>query len=306
MRSTRSIVGAAVLGLALLISACGQGTQPAASPVEKGSITVASFNFPESLTLANIYAKALEAQGYKVSLRANLGRREVVEPALEKGEIDLYPGYAATELEFLNKGKGEATSDAQATVVKLRTYLEPKGIKVLEPASAVDENVFAVTRATATRLNLKKISDLVPVANQLTLGGPPECPNRPFCAKGLERVYSIKFKAFKALDTGGPITKTALERGDIDVALLFSSDGSITAKGFVVLDDDKHLQNADNVVPVIRASAAKDDAVKLLNRISAKLTTEGLIGLNKRTDIDKEDPDAVAKKWLQDNGFLKK
>ncbi len=306
MRSTRSIVGAAVLGLALLISACGQGTQPAASPVEKGSITVASFNFPESLTLANIYAKALEAQGYKVSLRANLGRREVVEPALEKGEIDLYPGYAATELEFLNKGKGEATSDAQATVVKLRTYLEPKGIKVLEPASAVDENVFAVTRATATRLNLKKISDLVPVANQLTLGGPPECPNRPFCAKGLERVYSIKFKAFKPLDTGGPITKTALERGDIDVALLFSSDGSITAKGFVVLDDDKHLQNADNVVPVIRASAAKDDAVKLLNRISAKLTTEGLIGLNKRTDIDKEDPDAVAKKWLQDNGFLKK
>lgn len=304
MRSTRSIVGAAVVATALLISACG--TQPAGSPTAKGTITVGGFNFPESSILANIYGLALKDTGYTVNFKLLLGRREVVEPALERGDIDMYAGYAATDLEFINKGKGEATADAKATAAKLRTYFEPKGIKVLEPAPAVDENVFAVTKATASRLNLKKLSDVVPVAKQLTLGGPPECPSRPFCAQGLKAKYGIEFKTFKPLDTAGALTVAALEQGSIDVALLFSSQGVIATKGFVVLEDDKHLQNADNVVPIIRASAAKDDVVSLLNRISAKLTTEGLIAMNKQTDIDKQDPDVVAKKWLQDNGFLKK
>jgi len=294
------------VALALLASACG-GTQPAASsPAQKGSITVASFAFPESVTLANVYAKALEAQGYKITLRANLGRREVVAPALEKGEIDLYPAYAATDLEHYNNKKGEATGDAQATVAKLRTYLEPKGIKVLEPSPAVDINALVVTKATADKFKLKKISDITPVAGQLTFGTTPECPSRPFCLPGLERVYGIKFKSVRTLDSVGPLTRAALEQGSVDVALLLSTDGVIVAKGWQILDDDKHLQLADNVVPLLRTAVAKDDVVKLLNRISAKLTTEALINFNKQTDIDKLDSDVVAKKWLQENGFLKK
>jgi osmoprotectant transport system substrate-binding protein len=294
------------VALALLASACG--TQPASSPAAKGNITVASFDFTESLTIANLYAQALQDAGYKITLKRNLGAREIVEPAIEKGEIDLYPGYAATDLEFVNKGKGEATPDAQATAAKLRTYLEPKGVKVLEPAPAVDQNTFVVTGATATRYNLKKLSDLVPsVAGQLILGGPPECPSRPFCAKGLKDKYGIVFKDFKPyVGAGGPLVKAALERGDVQIALLFSSDGAIKAKGWVPLEDDKHLQNADNVVPIIRAAVAKADVVTLLNKISAKLTTDELVGLNKQTDIDKQDPDVVAKNWLVTNGFLKK
>jgi osmoprotectant transport system substrate-binding protein len=294
---------AAMLGLSLITSACGSSGGGSPSGQNKGTVTVAGFNFSESSILANIYAKSLKNKGYTATVKANLGSREIVEPALEKGEIDLYPGYAATELEFVNKGAGEATPDAKATVDKLNSRLSSKGIKALEPSSAIDANAFAVTKATADKYHLKKMSDLSSVAGNLTLGGPPECPTRPFCEAGLKKTYGLNFKAFKALDAGGPLSKGALEKGDVDVILIFSSDGAIAAKGFTVLEDDKHLQNADNVVPVIRTKVANDEVTSLLNSISSKLKTSDLVSLNKKADIDKEDPEALADKWVKDNGF---
>ncbi len=142
-----------------------------------------------------------------------------------------------------------------------------------------------------------------PIASQMILGGPPECPTRPFCEKGLEDKYGLKFKDFKPLDAGGPLTKAALDRGDIQIGLLFSSDGSIAAKGYVVLNDDKHLQNADNVVSVARAATVKADAQALLNQIDGKLTTAELTSMNKAADIDKQDPDKIAADWLKKAGI---
>ena len=139
-------------------------------------------------------------------------------------------------------------------------------------------------------------------AGQLTLGGPPECPTRPFCQKGLEDKYGIKFKSFKALDAGGPTTKAALRNGDIDVGLLFSSD----AKGFLLLDDDKKLQNADAIVPVLRTDKATDDIKTRLNKVSAALTSDDLSTLNDRANVNKEDPDVIAQSWLSQHGFAKK
>jgi osmoprotectant transport system substrate-binding protein len=185
---------------------------------------------------------------------------------------------------------------------RLDTVLAPKGLMALTPALAVDQNTFAVTQATADRLRIRRLSDVTPVAGQLTLGGPPECPTRPFCAKGLEDKYGIRFKAFKALDAGGPLTKTALRNGDIDVGLLFTSD----AKGFVLLEDDRKLQNADAVLPVIKTDKVNDEARTVMNNVSAKLTTEALSDLNERVGVNKEDPDAVAQAWLTQNGFGKK
>ncbi len=179
----------------------------------------------------------------------------------------------------------------------------PRGSPPSSLPPAIDSNAFAVTKATAERYNLTKLSDLAPVAGELRLGGPPECPSRPFCAAGLERVYGIKFREFRPLDAGGPLSKTALERGDVDVALIFSSDGAIPAKGFVVLEDDKHLQNADNVVPVIRTAVVTEQVRQVLNRVSAALTTQELAELNKRADVDKEDPEVLAKDWLSMHGF---
>jgi osmoprotectant transport system substrate-binding protein len=137
----------------------------------------------------------------------------------------------------------------------------------------------------------------------MTLGGPPECPTRPFCQPGLEKTYGLQFKKFTALDAGGPLTKSALDSGAIDIGLVFSSDGSIPAKGYVVLQDDKHLQTADNIAPVIRDDKLTDKVRKALDSVSAALTSDKLAALNKQVDIDKADPAAVAQQFLKDNGL---
>src|SRR3954454_2785936 len=203
-----------VLALALVAAACGGSSSKSSSPTTqaKEAITIAAFNFPESAILANIYGKALQPKGYSVTYKPNLGTREVVQPALLKGDIDSYISYAASELNFLEKGA--ASSDVQQTATKLRDLYAPKGISVLDTSPAIDANAFAVTKATADRFGLKKMSDLAAHASQMTLGGPPECPTRPFCQPGLEQTYGLKFKSFKALDTGGPLSKNALSNGD--------------------------------------------------------------------------------------------
>jgi osmoprotectant transport system substrate-binding protein len=256
--------------------------------------------------LAHIYGGALKNKGYTIAYRDKLGNREIVEPALESGQIDLYAGYAATDLTFVDKRQGkdsEAGTDGQANAQKLNALLSSKGIKALDPSPAVDQNAFAVTKAEADQNHLTKLSDVSSVASKWTLGGPPECPQRPFCKPGLEQTYGLHFKAFKALDVGGPLTFAALKNGDINIGLVFSSDGGITANNFVVLEDDKHLQQADNVVPLIRNAVNNAEVTQLLNSINAKLNTKDLTGLNKRADVDKEDPADVAASWLKDHGF---
>jgi osmoprotectant transport system substrate-binding protein len=266
---------------------------------------MAAFNFSESAILANIYGKALQPKGYTVTFKPNLGQREVVQPALLKGEVDSYVTYAATELTFLKipGDAGQATPEVQQTVTRLRDAYASKGISVLDPSSAIDANAFAVTKATADKDKLKKMSDLAPYAAQMTLGGAAECPTRPFCQPGLEKTYGLKFKNFRSLDAGGPLSKNALANGDVDVALIFSSDGAVQARNFVILEDDKHLQNADNVVPILRTPKLNNEIKDLWNSISAKLTTSDLVAMNKRADVDKEDPDALAAEWLRNHGF---
>jgi osmoprotectant transport system substrate-binding protein len=297
----------AILGLSLLASACG-GSSPAPAATTRGTVIVAGFNFNESTILADIYGKALEAKGYTVTYKTKLGNRQIVQPALGAAQIDFYPGYAASELEFINKAKGEATGDAQATTDKLNTYLSTLpngGAKALKPSAAFDGNAFAVLKATADKYHLTKLSDLTAVAGQLTLGAPPECPSNAFCAPGLERVYGIKFKAFKALDADGPITRAALSGGQVDVAEVFSSDGDLGVKGYVVLQDDKHLIAADNIVPVIRNKVLNAEITTLFDSISAALNTTDLQAMNKSADVDKQDPDLLASTWLKTHNFTK-
>jgi osmoprotectant transport system substrate-binding protein len=311
MRLRRSgAVGAIVLVMAMVAAACGSGDSAniSSSTTVAKTITIGSFNFGESEILANMYKGVLEKAGFTVTMKAKLGNREVVEPALESGQVDLVPEYIGTSLEFLLKkdGKtaGEASGDADATWNKLKTEYKTKNITVLDYSPAADQNAFVVTKATADTNNLKKTSDLAPVAASMVLGGPAECPERPFCQPGLEKTYGLKFKSFKSLDAGGPLTKSALDSGAIQVGLLFSSDGSIAAKGYVVLEDDKHLQTADNVVPVLRSDKASDKAVQELNKVSAALTSDKLAALNKQVDVDKADPAEVATTFLKDNKLI--
>jgi len=278
-----------------------------AKPADVPPVRVGSTNFGEQIILGELYGQTLEANGYRIERRFNLGSREIVYPALESSQIDLYAEYLATMLSFANKD-AKATSDPAATQRLLQEALSPKGISVLNFASAVDTNAFAVTKATADKHRLSKMSDLAPVAKDLVLGAPPECPQRPFCIPGLKETYGFEFKEFKPLDAGGPLTVAALEGNQIDVALIFSTDAVITQKGFVVLDDDKKLQLADNVAPVVRndlLSKAPPDFKTLLDGVSAKLTTEKLTMLNKEVGVDRKEPRDVAAAWLKAEGLVR-
>ena len=299
---------AALVAVAVLVSACGGAGS--GGTATKPDVIVGSTNFYEQITLGELYSQLLEANGYKVTRKFNLGNREIVEPAIESGQIDVVAEYLATLLAFVDKeGKtAKPTTDPKATQTGLQKALDPKSLTVLDPAAATDQNGFVVTQATASSKSLKKLSDLAAIGNTLVLGGPPECPTRPFCALGLKNTYGIAFKDFKPLDAGGPLTVAALEGKQIDVGLLFTSDPSIVAKSFVLLEDDKHLQLADNIAPVVRnALLQKDDGTlkRLLNSISAKLTQAELNDMNKQVAVDKADSKAVAAAWLKKQGLIK-
>ena len=296
---------AALAVAATVAAACG-GTPSSSSntPSSKGSLTVAGFNFPESSILAYIYGKALEHDGYKIAYKVNLGTREVVAPALESGQIDLYPGYAATDLEYYDKGAGEATGDVTLTVQKLNNHLQSMGLVALNASAAVDQNAFAMTKSNSQKFNATKLSDLAPIGGQLVLGAGPECPTRPYCQPGLKSSYGITFKDFKALDTDGPLTRAAFANNTIQVGLVFSSDGDLNKLGLVVLQDDKHLEAADNVVPILRQAAATDEVRAVLNKVDSNLTTTDLITMNSQVSIQHQDPDAVAAAYLQQHNYF--
>jgi len=308
MKSGRTILGVLFAAVIAVTGCGGAGTGGAGGA--RPDVTIGSTNFYEQVTLGELYAQILEDNGYKITRKFNLGNREIVQPALESGQIDLDAEYLATLLAFVDKdGKiGKPTTDKKETAATLQKALEAKQLTVLDPADATDQNGFVVTKETASAKSLKKISDLAPVASGMILGGPAECPQRPFCALGLKNVYGLTFKDFKPLDAGGPLTVAALEGKQIDVGLLFTSDPSIVAKSFVLLDDDKHLQLADNIAPVVRnAVLQKDDGTlkRLLNSISAKLSQAELNGMNKQVAVDKMDGKAVATAWLKKQGLIK-
>src|SRR6266540_3352013 len=279
----------------------------AAKPGERPTVRMGSTNFSEQVVLAELYGHVLESDGYRLDRRLNLGNREIVFPAIDSSQIDIYPEYLATLLAFVTRASAKVADPTDAQK-QLQEALKPKGISVLDFAQAVDTNAFAVTKATADKYNLKKMSDLIPVAGQLVLGAPPECPQRPFCIPGLKETYGITFKDFKPLDAGGPLTVAALEGNQIDVALLFSTDAVMLQKDFVVLDDDKKLQAADNVAPIVRddlLSKAPASFKELLNGVSAKLTTQELTDLNKQVGVDRKEPRDVAAAWLKSKGLVK-
>jgi osmoprotectant transport system substrate-binding protein len=289
----------AIAVAAIFIAACGSSPAPAA----KATLTVAGFNFPESSILMQIYGQELAHAGYTINYKPLLGTRKVVAPAMQSGQIDLYPGYAASELEYYNNGAGEATADPAATTAKLNTYLAKFNAVALTPSPAFDGNAYAVTKATADKYNLKTLSDLTPVASQLVFGAGPECPTYKFCLPGLKSVYGLNFKQTLTLDTDGPATRAAFKSGAIQVGLVFSTDADLTQLGLVVLQDDKHMIAADNVVPVILQAKATTEVKILLNKVDAALTTNDLFTMNGLA-AQHQDADVIAKNYLTQHNYF--
>jgi osmoprotectant transport system substrate-binding protein len=299
-----------VVTLTLFLPGCSvttgvSGPSPPLVVTSDDAITVASFDFPESVLLAEIYAQALEAGGFTVKRALNLGPRELVDPSLERGLVEFVPEYLGTALDFLSRGEPEAVADIEVTRQKLVRAFGAAGIEVLASAPAQDSNALAVTTDTAARYRLGAISDLRPVAKDLVLGGPPECPNRPLCLPGLEATYGLTFKRFEPLDAGGPLTAAALAARQIDVAVLFTTSGDIQTEGFVVLRDDGHLQPAENVTPVVLREAVTrfgPRLTSLVDAVSAKLTTTALAELNSQVSLGSS-PAAAAGTWLRATGL---
>ena len=305
--------GAALFAVSTLaLAACSSTTASnvGASGPAKPAVTIASFNFGESQILANIYADVLTKAGYQTTVKS-LTNREVVEPALQQGQVNIVPEYLSTLTEFLNNKVNGATatplasSDVAKTLAALQKLANPLGITALTPSAATDENAFAVTQQFATANHLATLSDLATYSHThpISLGGPPECATRPFCEPGLMKTYGMKFAGFTSLDSGGPLTKQALSQGKIQIGLVFSSDGGINALNLKVLTDDRALQNADNIVPVVQTSLVSADLTKALNAVSAAMTTAELVALNKSVEIDRADPAQVASDWLTKKGL---
>jgi osmoprotectant transport system substrate-binding protein len=289
-----------LVALALLGAACDGGDDGGGA---KGTVTVGATSFPENQIVAEMYAQVLEKAGYRVERQLTISTREILQPALQKGDIDIAPEYLGTLLVFLDP-KADPSSDPEQVVDPLSRALEAKGLVLLEHSQANDTNAFVVTRATADRHGLKKVSDLAPVAGELTLGGPPECPERPFCLPGLEKTYGIRGLEFQPIGACNTPTAQALEAGKIDVALLCSTQAVISDRGWVVLEDDKGLQRADNIAPVVNRKTLNPEIEQLLNGVSSKLTTENITKLNARVELQREDPAEVARDFLKEQDLL--
>jgi osmoprotectant transport system substrate-binding protein len=284
-----------------------QGPRATALAIGDDAITIASFDFPESRLLSEIYAQALESKGFRVKRAFRIGPRELVEPALEKGLVEFVPEYLGTAMQFVTRGASQGSSFIQTEHQTLVEAFAGRGISVLESAPAQDSNAVAVGAGTAAKFGLESISDLAPVAGQLVLGGPPECPSRPLCLPGLEKAYGLRFHKFVGLDASGPYTVAELSAGLVDVAVLFSTDWQISARGFVVLDDDRRLQPAENVTPVVRSEIVTtygDRFVDAVNAVSANLTTIGLRELNSLVGLKSGTLPQVAAAWLRSRGLL--
>jgi len=300
---------AALIALAVVCLgavACTSTTPDVARPSDagKGTIVVGvSGDFAENQLVAEMYASVLEHAGYTVERQFDLRSREISQSALESGQIDLKPEYLSSLLLFL-EANADPSDDPADVAAKDGELLGSRGISVLTPSPAQDTNTFVANAETAQRFGLTTMTSLGAVANQLTLGAPPECPQRPFCLTGLRDAYGILFYDFEPLDAGGPQTVAALKSNDVQVGLLFSTDPSIRANGFIPLVDDKHLQDAENITPVIRADKLNDEIAGLLDAVSAKLTTENVTTLVGKVVIDGQDVATVARDFLTANDLI--
>ncbi len=301
-RSPRPLLATVLAAVAL--TACGEdlASSGSAGDGEARPVVVASANFPENVILAEIYAGALEADGVEVEKKLNVGSREVLLPALERGEVSVLPEYSGALLEYLRKGESEATATAEQ-VREIRAAL-PRGLTVLAPSRAQDQETVTCSRAVADRYGLKSLDDLARVSRDLVFGGPPELPRRDgFGLRGLKAVYGIEFERFRPLDVAGPLTVSALKSGKVDCANLFSTQSAIAVNGFVSLADPKQLIASQAIVPLVAQGAATPATRAALDAVSAKLTTSELERLVRRVEIDKADADAVAQDFLRRHGL---
>jgi osmoprotectant transport system substrate-binding protein len=327
-----------LLALALLLASCAGGEDPFAADADEGAadetdttaddtdaadgeaageageggdITVAALGFDEAQIMAHLYAGVLEDAGFDVTVQ-DVENRELSAPALESGELDVVPEYAATAAEFYNLDENGpdaeqvASGDVDETVTALRELVEPRGLEVLEPAEAANQNAFIASQEYADELGISTLSELGETGESVVLAATEECPERPFCLQALTEGYGIDVTENLPLGFGSIQAKDAVVTGRAQLGLTGTTDGTLGDLGLVVLDDDRDLQLADNLVPLVRVDSpgASEQAVEALNSLSAELTTDDLAELNRQVAEDRDRPEDAARSWLVERGLI--
>ncbi len=297
-----------LLGLLVALGcvACGAPARSAPEPRDPGRIRIASFDFPESRVVAELYARALRETGLQVDVLSGLGTREVVAPALEQGQVDIVVDYAGSLLDHLGGGAAETHGSPQQVHAALQRRLTGRGLTALASAPAEDANAFAVPAAYARQHQLSRLSDLRDLAGGLTFGCPPECPTRRYCLRGLAETYGLRFAGFRP-QPGRGATAIALLTGDIGIGLLETTSGQLGTGQLTLLVDDRSLQPRENLVPVVRTEVVARYGARLtdpLDAVSARLSTGDLVRLNHIVAVNPVGPAEAVTAYLRRFGPL--
>jgi glycine betaine/choline ABC-type transport system substrate-binding protein len=319
MRGAFLLAVAAILAVG--VAACGGGGSSTSgtsgssanliqsNPQNKNvTITVGSKNFTEEYILGEIYAQGLQAAGYNVKTKLNLGSETIALKAIQDGQISGYPEYTSTALgSFFQVPANKIPSDAQEAYNQAKSDLAKEGLVAYPPTPFADSNAVGTLTSTADKLGLKTISDLKGKSQNLVLAGSPECRERIDCLAGLEKNYGLKFKAFKPVDIG--LRYTVLDKGDADLSILFTSDAMLAnSNKYTILQDDKGLIPAGNVIFIASKKVADEagpDFGATIEKVQGNLTLPVIQELNSRVDIDKQEPSKVAHDYLVQSGYIK-
>ncbi|MFE2048409.1 ABC transporter substrate-binding protein [Streptomyces sp. NPDC059459] len=311
-RSRTRHTGAAAVALTAataLLAGCSSSSDDtsdnplAGEKAEAGTVVVGSNNFAESTLLADIYGEALKAKGLKVTYKHNIGSRETTYGLMKNGSVTVLPEYNGSLLAYLDSGAEQKSAEAVNEAAKGK--LDQK-LTLLESSPAENKDSVSVNAETAKKYGLtaeSTLADLKEAAPDLVIGGSPEFQTRQQGLKGLESVYGLKFKSFKALDAGGPLTQSALTKNTVQAADVFTTDPTIVKEKFVVLKDPENLFGYANVTPLVYKEGLSEEGVAALNAVSAKLDTKTLLDLDAQVQLDKKDPLDVAKEWLASAGL---
>lgn len=298
-------VAALALTSIFALTACGTDSSPLEEDTATNgggdeTIVIGSQDYYSNEIIAEIYAQALENAGYDVDRQFRIGQREAYLPEIESGEIDLFPEYSGPVLQYWEP---DTEARLPEDVFAALEEAAPEGLNVLEQSPATDQDSYVVTRELADEWSLSTVADLEKVTEPLTLGANSEAENRPNGPKGLEETYGVEVGFAPIEDSGGPLTVKALRDGDVQLAIIYTSDPSIESNNLVSLEDTKGLFLSSNVVP-LASDKVDEQATEIINEISAAMSPEDLVSLNNRSVTEQLPAADIAQDWLEEKGLL--
>lgn len=320
MRIARLLAAAATGALLLATSACGSsdsledqgsGGSGSSGSGDQGSVVVGGQDFTESQVLAAIYQQLLEKAGYSVQTKL-VTTRDVYLPELSKGTVDIVPDYLAGLTDYLNTdangpdAKPVSSNDADQTLSALEPLAKAKGISILTPSAATDQNAFFVTTDFAEQHDLTTLSDFAALGGSIKLGAPPDCEGRADCETGLTKVYGFDISQIVPLDFASAQVKDAVKSGEVQMGETGTTDGTLDDLGLTILEDDQGIQPAQNLTPAVNSAFLDDhpDVADIFDQLSSALTTDDLAAMNVQVDLERKKPEDVAQQFLQDQGLL--